>query len=287
MRALMIAVPAALLFMVAAAIATTPPAPGRGRPTVPSSVAARELERRAGDFVWRDAELSDVVELLRHACDANFFIDPGGLKDAGVRPDAPVRIKVGDDGTNRDVLAQALTQAGKGTRNAELSFATTDDFVIISTAARAKALAAALRADAGRGTTEADRAALARPVPDDTRWVLGLDEVMEVAAQASGSAVAPDWEQLATVGLQPDDTVTVRLRGVTVAQYLRIALEEAPPTEPVAFVVTDGRIRVSSRAAVSAEIRELDAATKARAKAKATTPPRAPADSEAPAAPAG
>ena len=256
-------------------LADLPPDPtDDSRAPVP---ATRALATDVPNIPWPPG-LSDVVFFLQVWCDSNgfgtnFVIDPAGLRDAGVEPDAPVTIDADGEDTMEGVLTQALTQAGRRTRKAELSFATTGRFVLISTAARAKGFAADLRADAGRGTTRADRAALARPMTRVLRFP-ALEDVMDMAAKASGLAVEPDWEQLATAGLKPDDTVTIQLRAVTVAQFLRVALQDAAPTEPVAFVATDGRIRVSSRTALSAEIRELDAATKARrAKAKATTQP--------------
>jgi hypothetical protein len=285
------------LLLLLTAEAAAPPAdfppdpPEDTRAPVP---ATRALATEVPDIRWPE-RLDDVVYCLQVWCDVNgfatnIFVDPAGLRDAGVEPDALVTIDADGEDTIQDVLTQALAQAGQDTRTAELSFATTGRFVLISTAGRAKGLAADLRADAGRGTTKADRAALARPMTHVWLRFPTLEDVMDMAAKASGLAVEPDWEQLATAGLKPDDMVTVRLRAVTVAQFLRVALQDAAPTEPLAFVATDGRIRVSSRTALSAEIRELDAATKARAKAKATTQPVAakrPRRASSPAAPPG
>ena len=236
------------------------------------SVAQRELAKPAAGVAFDATPLGEALDALRGLCKANVFLDPGGLEAAGVKRDAPVTVAEDAKATVKSVLAKVLADAGKAERTAKLTFLTTGNFVLVSTADRAEALAESLRKDAHRGLSDADLAVLGLTLPDVKFAGVRVADVFDMAGDATGAPVEANWQRLEAAGVAQDHRVTMHLRDVTVAQFLRLVLEDAGPEKPVAFVVINGKIQVSALEGVldglETQVEELDNVAKAKASLK-------------------
>lgn len=238
----------------------------------PPVVAQRELAKPAADVEFDDVALGEALDVLRGLCKANVFVDPAGLRAAGVAPDVPVTVAKDEKGTVKSVLSKVLAEAGKEDRKEELTFVTAGSVVVVSTAERAKKLVANLGKDVHRGLFDADLEALGTVFPEVKVEGVRLSDVLAFIGDISETPVEPNWEQLEVAGVERDEVVDLHLRDVTVAQALRLALESAGPTEPVAFVTIDGRTRVSKLEGLldglETQVEELDNVARAKASLK-------------------
>jgi hypothetical protein len=81
-----------------------------------------------------------------------------------------------------------------------------------------------------------------------------FDKVLAYLEDVSGVEFDVEWAVLADAQTQRNAPVNVRLRGVTVAEALREALDSAPSgQQPLAWQVEAGRVRISTEGTLFAE----------------------------------
>jgi hypothetical protein len=181
------------------------------------------MQRRIPKLHLDHANFSDAVQFLHELTGDNIVLDEPAIKVAGIDP-APITLNETDI-TISDAMKALVDQAGNG----KLSFAASNDVVVISTAEAIKT--AATRPSIVVASTQpgaGDKRLLAllnRSLPSVPYQETSLADAIDFLRNLTGAEIDVDWRAVKAAGANPDAAMTMNLHDVTFAAAIQVVLE--------------------------------------------------------------
>lgn len=199
--------------------------------------------------------LEQAFAKLEKLAGVEFTIDWTGLEAAGVSRDARVQLS-GKNARLGDILDLLLAQVARRDKPLTWRLAPQAKGVVVTTRARLRLA----EAEADRSSVDArprrQRQRLSRAVRFEEA---PLDDVLDSIRKAAGINLHVNWPALASVGVERDTPVTVKVRGVTTAQLLDLVMKELNGDkgryDSIYWVVDKGVVNVSTGQALNSIMR--------------------------------
>ncbi|GAF71681.1 unnamed protein product, partial [marine sediment metagenome] len=210
---------------------------------------AGALEKNVLKLDFKEVELRDALQFLQEVTGTNMYISRAGLKAAGAKMSAPIRLHV-TDVPARLALVLCLTEAAD---TGSLGYAAADGVLLISTPDGAKALAALINSRPQAAKTKQNLRVLkilSERIPTLHFNDVELKDVIQFLRDAAGLNIFMDWRSLRPAGLKESSPVNLHLKGGAFRTALHLTLADAAGqrVSPAGFIVEDGIIYISTPA---------------------------------------
>lgn len=199
------------------------------------------LKREIPEVTFDAVALKDVVEFLVDLTTVPVILDRPALLAAGIDPaTAPVTVRV-----QKVTFGEALAAvaAAAGTKENPGGFSAVGEVFVISTKQGAKDFVERHRAALDQAA-EPGGAALGRRLPEVTFDQVAIGDVLDFLRDVTAAKFEVEWDALKEVGVDRTRPISVRARDVTLAQALRLILDDAWAEKAIGFTVKDGVIKI-------------------------------------------
>ena len=224
-----------------------------GRTSGADLYAAHILHQHVERLNFARTPLKDALQFIREYSNTNILVDWRALAKIGVASFSAVTVTARDVSVS-EALRLILADVAKG--KTPLRFEVISGVVVISTPEdllaiqKTRQVEKALRRAAGA----ADQAVwkkLDGAIPKIDFNRVPLKDAISFLRDVSGVSIVLDWKALEGLGVRETSSITIKLRGPTVATTLWVILLNAGDTRDLAIRVKNGAVTMSMAAATA------------------------------------